>query len=153
MSLKIDFHKTHTQVLNGIGFDNLPTYLVNKIFTDGRPFSHFAEHWLDNNYNELTHVSGCKNHDFINTYNNLIKYDEKTFTKKGCKYLPSSMIGTGRTFNKEAFESHANKLNYIIVSNVHFPTIKIKFITGSALLAKYPNGKIPYSHHDSFFGQ
>ena len=147
----IQYTHTDTFTINNVGFDNLPVEVVNEIFKDGRPFSHFAEHWLDTNYDELTHVTGCKSHDFINTGDNSIKYDEKTFTKKGCKYMPSSMIGTGRTFNQEEFESHANGLNYIIVSNVHFPTVKIKFVTGTDLLVKYPNGKIPPSHHDSFF--
>ena len=27
-----------------------------------------------------------------------IKYDEKTFTNRGCKYCPSNMLGQGRTF-------------------------------------------------------
>jgi len=152
MSYRINFRTVHTYTIGNIGFDNLSTDTVNKIFKDGRPFAHFIEHWLEKNYSELTHVSGCKNHDFINTTDNSIKYDEKTFTKRGCKYLPSSMIGTGRTFNREVFESHANELNYIIVSNVHFPTIKVSFITGSDLLIKYPNGKIPFHEHDSFFG-
>ena len=67
--------------------------------------------------------------------------------------MPSSMIGTGRKFNKKEFETHANELNYIIVSNVNFPIIKIKFITGSDLLVKYPSGRIPPSQHDLFFGK
>ena len=152
-SLTIQYDKTTTKIVYNPRFDNLPPELINEIFKDGRPFSHFAEHWLDNNYNGLTHVPGCKSYDFINTNNNSIKYDEKTFTKKGCNFMPSSMIGTGRKFNKKEFETHANELNYIIVSNVNFPIIKIKFITGSDLLVKYPSGRIPPSQHDLFFGK
>jgi hypothetical protein len=61
------------------------------------------------------------------------------------------MIGEGRKFDKEIFETKAQNLNYIIVSNVNFPEIKIKFVKGSELLIDYPNGVIPSKDFIKFF--
>jgi len=65
--------------------------------------------------------------------------------------MPSSMIGTGRTFNKEEFEEKSKKLIFCIVSNINFPEIKIKFVKGSNLLEIYPKGIIPLNDHVKFF--
>jgi hypothetical protein len=146
----VELDKTSLHTVTDYGFDNLPNDTVNQIFKDGRVFSHFIEHWLAANYS-LTHINGCKDHDFIDKNNSQITYDQKTFTHRGCRFMPSSMIGTGRTFNKEVFQEKASKLIYCIVSNIHFPQIKIKFIRGSTLIIKYPTGIIPFNHHDILF--
>ncbi len=61
------------------------------------------------------------------------------------------MIGQGRTFNEEVFNEKASKLIYIIVSNVYFPQIKVKFIKGIDLIKTYQNGIIKFKDHDNFF--
>lgn len=65
--------------------------------------------------------------------------------------MPSNMIGEGRKFDKEIFENKAKSLNYIIVSNVNFPEIKIKFVRGTDLVYNYPNGSIPLKDLIEFF--
>lgn len=146
----VELNKVFDFTIKNIGFDNLPNDTVNQIFKDGRVFSHFIEHWLASNYS-LTHIKGCKDHDFIDPNNSEIHYDQKTFTKGGCKFMPSSMIGTGRIFNQSEFEKKASKLIYCIVSNINFPEIKIIFIRGSTLIIKYPTGIIPFNQHDILF--
>jgi hypothetical protein len=61
------------------------------------------------------------------------------------------MIGEGRHFDQAIFEEKAKKLTYIVVSNVNFPEIKIKFVKGSELAAAYPKGCIPSKDFDKFF--
>jgi hypothetical protein len=61
------------------------------------------------------------------------------------------MIGEGRKFNAEIFKEKASKLIYIVVSNINFPEIKVKFVRGTELLLKYPGGKIPLKHFEEFF--
>jgi hypothetical protein len=102
------------------------------------------------NYN-LIHVKGCKSYDFKDKVHQEILYDEKTFTKRGCNFCPSNMLGQGRAFNREVFETKTKKLIFAIVSNVYFPNIKVRFITGEDMITKYPTGKIPFGHHDIFF--
>jgi hypothetical protein len=141
---------TFNHMITNFSFGNLPEPIVIDILKDGRAFSHFIEPWLAINY-PLIHIKGCKKYDHTDINNENVKYDQKTFTKGGCKFMPSNMIGEGRTFNKEIFEEKAKKLIYIIVSNVNFPEIKIKFVKGIELIVQYPTGVIPLKDFDKFF--
>ena len=146
----IIFNKTFIYNLTAYSFGNLSSSMIIEIFKDGRPFSHFIEKWLSVNF-QLTHITGCKSYDFVDSNDENIKYDQKTFTSRGCKFMPSNMIGEGRKFDKEIFENKAKNLNYIIVSNVNFPEIKIKFVKGTDLINDYPNGSIPSKDLIEFF--
>jgi hypothetical protein len=146
----VELNKTFIHTITNYSFDCLSEDTQIQLFKDGRVFSHFIELWLSNNY-PLKHIDKCKSHDFedINFIN--ILYDEKTFTSRGCKFYPSNMIGQGRKFDQQIFEEKASKLIYIIVSNINFPEIKIKFVRGSDLIIKYPKGEIKLKEFDEFF--
>ena len=146
----VELNKTFDHEISDISFGNLPREACIAILKDGRPFSHFIEAWLAENY-PLVHVKGCKNHDFTDSNYPSILYDEKTFTSKGCSFCPSNMLGQGRKFDKEAFEEISKKLIFCIVSNIDFPKIKIKFVRGSDLIKLYPKGKIPSKDFIKFF--
>lgn len=146
----VQLNVTRTHMIDNVSFGDLPQESVNEIFKDGRVFSHFIEKWLEKKY-PIIHVSGCKDHDFIDSNYNEIKYDEKTFTKLGCHFCPSNMLGQGRVFNQKVFEEKTKKMIFCIVSNLNFPEIKVKFVQGSNLLEKYPKGKIPLKDHIRFF--
>ncbi len=146
----VELDKTFEHVIENVSFGELSQEVVNETFKDGRPFSHFIERWLEAEY-PIDHIAGCKNYDFVDRNNKNVKYDEKTFTQGGCKYCPSSMIGTGRIFNKEEFEEKTKKLIFCIVSNIHFPRIRVRFVRGITLLEKYPKGVIPLKDADKFF--
>jgi|TARA_B110000008_G_C16936334_1_gene550722 hypothetical protein len=150
MNIPIEFNKVYTYTLQNYKIDCLTDEMCKEIFKDGRAFSHFIEPWLSIKF-PLIHIKGCKQYDFVNKNDKNIKYDEKTFTKRGCRYMPSNMIGQGREFDEETFIKKASELKYIIVSNVKFPEIKIKFVSGIDLLKKYPNGIITIKHYDEFF--
>lgn len=151
----IKFNTTFVHTIQNIEFGNLSIEKCIEIFKDGRPFSHFIEPWLEKNYPPLKHIKGCKDHDFIidgiNGDEN-IQFDQKTFTTRGCNFAPSNMVGKGRKFDQEVFDEKSKKLLYIIISNVNFPEIKIKFIRGIDLVIDYPKGIIPRKHLDKFFG-
>ena len=148
--MEIEYNKTLIYTINNFCFDNLSQSKVIKKFKDGRVFSHFIELWLEDKF-PLIHVEGCKEYDFIDVTDENIKYDQKTFTSGGSKFMPSNMIGTGRKFNKELFEEKAKNLIYIIVSNINFPEIRVKFVKGVELIVDYPTGCIPLKDHDKFF--
>ena len=150
MNTSVQLDKTFTHKLDSIVFDNLPSEIILEILKDGRPFSHFIEKWLEHNY-PLDHITGCKKYDFVDRNYSDTKYDEKTFTKRGCYYMPSNMLGQGRKFDKDVFESKTKELIFCIVSNINFPEIKIRFVQGIDLLKKYPNGKIPIGEYENFF--
>jgi hypothetical protein len=146
----MNLNQVYKFTLENVAFDCLPLEEVIETFKDGRVFSHFIERWLAQKF-PITHVKGCEDHDFIDNADPEIKYDAKTLTARGCNYCPSSMIGTGRKFDREPFEQKANKLIYIIVSNIRFPEIRVKFVSGTELLVQYPKSKIPYADYGKFF--
>jgi hypothetical protein len=146
----IKYNITFNHRIETFSFGNLEQSAVISILKDGRAFSHFIEPWLAINY-PLIHVTGCKKYDHTDVNDKNIKYDQKTFTSRGCKFMPSNMIGEGRKFDKKIFEEKAKTLIYIIISNVEFPEIKIKFVKGIDLIVDYPDGKIPLKDHIKFF--
>ncbi len=146
----ITLNKVNKHTLSDISFDILPESIVSEIYRDGRVFSHFIERWAPLNY-PLDWVAGCKKYDFKDRNNENIIYDEKTFTKGGCRFMPSNMIGQGRKFDEEVFLEKAKSLIYMIVDNNDFPIIRIKFVNGSELAAMYPKGSIPYNDRNKFF--
>jgi len=146
----IELDKTFNHTISDYGFGNLSNTKCKEILRDGRVFAHFVEVWICENY-PLIHVKGCKKYDFTDKNYPVILYDEKTFTQRGCNFAPSSMRGSGRNFDEKIFIEKTVKLIFCIVSNIDFPNIKIRFVRGTNLIAKYPNGKIPLKDHHSFF--
>ena len=142
--------KTYTHLLANISFDNLPADMLKAVFKDGRVFSHLIEAWVAQEYN-ITHIKGCRGHDFVCGDNGIIKIDQKSFTGGGLSFTPSNMKGQGRIFDRNVFEKKTKDLQFCCVSNINFPEIKIKFIDGVELLQLYPNGRIPLHDHDKFF--
>jgi len=148
--MSVVFNKTILKTISNVSFGDLPQEVIRNIFKDGRIFSHFIERVLAQDYG-LTHVTGCQGHDIVDPSNPEIKYEQKTFTGNGCKIMPSNMIGQGRKFDKTIFHEKAASLNYVIVSNIGFPDIKIRFVKGADLIAQYPSGEIKLKDHDTFF--
>lgn len=146
----IIFNTTIVRKINNVSFDALPLEVLKELFNDGRIFSHFIERILAQDYG-LSHVAGCKGHDLVDPSNAQVKFEQKTFTGNGCRIMPSNMIGQGRHFDMGIFHEKAAGLNYIIVSNITFPELKIKFVKGSDLISQYPNGEIKLRDHDKFF--
>ena len=86
--ISVELNKTFNHTIDNYRFGNLPDEICKELWKDGRPFSHFIEGWIAENY-PLTHVKGCKKYDFTDKNYPEILYDEKTFTKKGCAFCPS----------------------------------------------------------------
>jgi hypothetical protein len=145
--LELKEDKTFDFQLKNINFSCLDSDKLNSMLKDGRLFSHFSEHWLESICPELIHVSGCKDHDFTNKFSDL-KYDTKTWTSNKLDFRPSYMLGKGRTFNEEEFKEKCDKLIYIVISNIDFPNIKLKFVNGSKLRGQYPKGYVSNNKKD-----
>jgi len=122
---------------------------INQVFQDGRSASPVLEMQLVKWFSELTHVSGCKDHDHLDKQGN--KYDAKNFTKNGLRFMPSKMIGVGRAFNKIEFHKKAKSLTYIVCDIKEFPNIKVVFKSGKELIKEYPNGSVGPSKRKEFF--
>ncbi len=148
--MSIRFNHTMTKTIANVAFGDLPQEVLQELFGDGRIFSHFMERVLAKDYG-LTHVTGCQGHDLVDPADPNVKYEQKTFTRNGCKFMPSNMIGQGRHFDQAVFDEKVKGLIYVIVSNIHFPELKIRFVKGPELAAMYPKGEIKLGDHDKFF--
>ena len=150
--MELQLNTLYLCTIKNFGFDKLPQDRVVNLFKDGRVFSHFIEYWLERTFSNLTHIQGCKKYDFIDYNDNEQKYDEKTFTNNGCKFMPSNMIGGSRRFNQERFNEHCRFMRYILVDNTNFPNIRIKAFNGEVLANRYPKGKIFKKDIEKIFG-
>jgi len=144
-------HREITQIdLTGrYQFGDLPVETLDDHFKDGRWASPILERLIPRIYRELTWVSGNQDHDHIDVDGNL--YDLKCFTKNGLKFMPSSQIGTKRSFDKEVAHGKANNLTYICCDITQFPIVTVKFAKGCDLIVKYPNCAIPFKDRTVFF--
>lgn len=143
--------KVHRFHLKDISFDMLQEDRLIALFKDGRVFSHFIEVWADQQFSALSWVKDARGYDFVEEATGQ-KVDEKTFTKAGCRFCPSSMIGCGRHFDQKVFDAHAAELVYMLVDNTDFPNISVRFERGSSLATAYPKGTIPHRERDKLFG-
>jgi len=150
----IEFDRVYNFDLSGtFSFGSLSKRALAEILKDGRVASHLLEPQLAKWFPELRHVKGCKDHDHVNKVDENIKYDAKNFTPAGgCKFMPSSMLGTGRKFNEERFLFKTEKMNYIICDIVDFPKVSVIFKKGSELASQYPKGTITKSKRGELFG-
>ena len=147
----VPLNVTHTYRIDFTPLPDLTLEATYGLFSNGSFFAPYIEQWLVTKYPSLVHVKGCKNWDFYDARHHSILYDEKTFTKSGLKFCPSSMIGTGRKFDKEKFIRKANRLIYCFVSNINLPEVKVRFVRGSDLVGAYPTGNIPSKDHGKIF--
>jgi hypothetical protein len=150
--VKIEYDKAYEFSIKGqASFGTLPEDIVMDVLADGRVASHFLERHLPLWFPELEFVSGCRDHDHISPLTGA-KFDQKSFTKLGCKFMPSSMIGVGRKFDRDKFLEKSGQLTYIICDLTQLPSIGVVFKQGVSLAEKYPKGAIPLRERTTLFG-
>lgn len=129
-------------------FGDLSNKELENVFKDGRAISHFlqeqAKYWFPSLIRKDT-----KEYDFLDGENN--KYEMKCFTKKGCKFCPSNMIGKGRKKDENRIKDISKYTSYIICDVTSFPTIQIVFKKGKDLLSEYPKASIKYADRKNIF--
>lgn len=147
----IERNKTYHKKIENFCFGELPKELLIELFKDGRTTSRLMEKLATFWFPELTNVD-AKHYDHVDTEGN--RFEMKGFTKGGCKFVPSSMLGKGRHIDldelAEGISEH--KLTYIITDIVNFPKIRVKFVDGEELLRTYPKGEIKFNERENFFG-
>lgn len=134
--MKIEYNKTFTFEVP-VMFGDLPKELLHEMFKDGRVASKFLENHIPVWFPELEFVD-AKGYDHVNKETGR-QLDAKCFTKGGLCFAPSVMLGAGRKIDSEAVIAHAKTIDYIACDVVDFPTVRIRFVTGTDLLENYPN--------------
>jgi hypothetical protein len=146
--MNIEFQKTYNFEIPNVSFGDLLTEHVYSILTDGRLASHFLERQLEIWFPELTFVD-ARGHDHVDTKGNL--YDQKCFTKGGCKFMPSNQIGKGRYFEEVVAHNHCQNVAYIVCDIIDFPTVRVRFEHGKNLIEEYPKCSISFAKRNHFF--
>jgi hypothetical protein len=153
-----EYNKVYVRELD-IASDELPNDVLYSLLADGRVASHFLEKYLEVWFPELKCVDQ-KGYDHIlledfdkfkNGSKDYKKFDQKCFTKGGLRFMPSGMIGVGRTFEKEEAHRHAKDIIYICCDVLNLPEVSIVFKKGSDLLNMYENCHVPYRDRETFF--
>jgi hypothetical protein len=149
--MTIELNKTYYKEIENFSFGELTKEELTELFKDGRTTSRFMEKLATKWFPELTNVDE-KHYDHVDTEIN--RYEMKGFTKGGCNFVPSGMLGMGRRIdlNELAEVISEHKLTYIITDIVEFPKIRVRFVDGKELLKAYPKGKIKLNEREDFFG-
>jgi hypothetical protein len=145
----IEFDKTYSFKIENVGFGCLSLEEIIDILKDGRVASHFLERMLEKWFPELEFVDG-NGYDHVNK-GNQVKYDQKCFTKGGCGFAKSILVGGGRTFDLSEATKHSAEMNYILCDIVEFPEVRVVFAEGKNLLTRYPKCKIPFKDRELIF--
>lgn len=107
------------------------------IFLDGRYASEFLSFQMTYEFPDLTYVD-LSWYDF--THDEFPQIEQKQITRKGFKFLKSSMVGAGRKADRAGMEEYIrqNNLHYLLVSTISFPIVHVKLISGVRLLNMFP---------------
>lgn len=140
-----------THKIDNCRFGTLPKEKIFKIFDNELIFSHFINPWLAHFY-ALNYIPGYEYFSFTDKFHSEIRYEQLTFTTRGCRFTKPSMFKPNEILDSSILKRQSGSLIYIIVENINFPNIKVKFISGADLFSKYPKGEIDYKQHKKIFG-
>lgn len=122
---------------------------ITNMCSNGSFMSHINEAVAANIYN-IIHQQG-NGYDYPLQEGIEKQLDQKTFSKKGLKFMPSYMIGKGRKFNKEEFDQHVLVTDYIITDITNFPMIRFVIRSGIELAKDFPKGSVSLSKVEKVF--
>ncbi len=149
--MKIDYNTCyHFDFTGRVKFGDLDEQTVYELFQDGRPASKFLERYVPLWFPELRFVDAT-GYDHVDVATGQRRWDLKGFTKSGASYVPSNMLGAGRTINLQEAHDHANTIDYIFSDVVEFPKIRIIFKSGQELVKQFPRGKIDFKYRHTLF--
>ena len=144
-----ELNKTYHKKFEDVKFDNLDEVSLLKAFLNGSTISRFIELWLARNYDKLMD-SDTVEYDLWD-FEKKRKVEVKSFTKGGCNFMPSYMIGAGRKLEEEKAYEYIDGKIFCIVDIIDYPNIYYKFIEGDVLQWDYPKYKIPIKQRTTFF--
>jgi hypothetical protein len=150
--MELEINKTYTFKIENFQFGDLTSDVLTLMFKDGRICSPFIQMQLQVWFPTLKYVNAAGfDHIAIDGQ----KFEHKSFTKGGCNFAPSSMVGSGRKVEPTLVMEHIVKenLKYCVVDIVNFPVIRVRFEMGLDMIQKYGKCKIPFKDRETFFGK
>ena len=146
--MDIVYNKNYNKKVD-VTVGGLSTEQVDGKLKDGRLASHLLELLLEVWFPELTCVDQ-KGYDHIREGSDIL-YDQKSFTKGGLQFAPSSMYGAKRSVDYDVAHAHANSIDYIATDITEFPKVVVRFVKGSDLVKDHPSCKVSYAKRDKLF--
>lgn len=139
----------HFKIRN-LAFGPLRRETLHSIFRDGRACSKLVENCLTQWFPELKMASSSNSTGFDHHWGSR-KVELKSFTKSGCNFLPSYMVGSGRTADPEKASEELTADLLCISDITEFPKISVRFVDHVWAYKKYPKGKIKAKEGADFF--
>jgi hypothetical protein len=141
--MKVEFDKIYPFEVSNARFGDLTKEEISKLFRDGRVASHFLEIQITKWFPELERKEikrGRAKSDHVDNRGNI--YEMKSFTKCGCKVMPSYQYGGSREFNFVEYNELAQKTKYIVCDIRSFPLVRVIFKEGSDMAKMFPKGLV-----------
>jgi len=137
--IEIDYDTVYEFDLTGkVTFWDLPLEEVHELFRDGRTASRFLELKIPYLFYDFKYVDE-KGYDWLRQTIGK-KVEGKCVTRNGCKFCPSSMVGS----NRKIVPSEVKKtiededLDFILMDIVEFPIVRLRFVKGIDLITTHP---------------
>ena len=140
MTLKLELDKFYDLEVPAanLAFGDVKGEEMIEMYKDGRAAAPPMQLQITKWFPELTYVNAI-GYDHVDTAG--VRYEAKGFTKWGCDFKPSKMIGSGRVFNEDEAREQARKLLYIFYDITDFPRTPLICRAGKELVEAYPKMK------------
>lgn len=152
----IELNKVYTYKIETFFHPQCPKSLVksftDKIRTDGRASSPLITSYVGEWFPDLEYVD----QDYIDFKGFGLNIEKKMFTRNGCKFCPSYMVGSGRKIEPEVSRKicEENNLIYLLADSNEFPNVKVIFVDGMELHERHKSCSIGYNNkwRNFYFG-
>ena len=141
--------KVYNFEVGDLSFGPLDQETLHTIFKDGRASSKLIENCLVSWFPELK-LATTNNRGFDH-YWGTRKVEVKGFTKSGCTFLPSHMIGKGRIADPQKAFDELTADTLCMVDITDFPKVSVRFVDHFWAYNKFPKGRISPRERDYFF--
>ena len=147
-----DLDTPYPLLITNYSFGRIPQEALDELFKDGRVVSRFVEAEVAERFSglRLAESSNANGYDLVGRGGK--KLEVKTFTKGGCKFVPSYMVGSGRKLDAEKAKKETVAKYLCLADVTDFPFITIVFKRFDNIWRDYPNGSIPPSQRAKLFG-
>lgn len=120
----------------------IPEDTIYRYFSDGRRISFLLERRLATEvFRGNVADSEKADYDIIDSQGH--KYEVRCISRSGVYFTPSSMVGSGRKFNKLKFYKKLETIHaYVLCDIAKFPTVPCWSIASNEVLDLYNHGKL-----------
>lgn len=146
-----DLDKTYEIIIDNYAFGRCSSETLSELFKDGRVASRFIEAEVTERFSglRLAESSNAQGYDVVGRGGS--KMEVKTFTRGGCKFVPSYMVGSGRKMDAEKAKKETVAKYLCIADITEFPSVNIVFKKFSDIWNEYPKGSIAYNKRGDLF--